>query len=79
MSSEQQDSHQRVSIGICDSGCVLLQFGMSSMHLQPDVFENFVNLLNEALPQIESRRSQLASPPALKLVTRTDFKAGTVK
>jgi len=79
MDHEQQDFHQRVSIGVCDSGCVLLQFGMSSMHLEPDVFENFVTLLNEALPRIESRRSQMPSKPSLRLVTRTGPKADVVE
>ena len=46
-----------ITLHQCPNGNIVLQFGVTMIHLQPDVFQQFADMLNRYSEQIASRNA----------------------
>lgn len=58
---KQEPTPVPCSISVCQNGCVILQFGVALIHLEPKSFEAFVGEALRTLARIE-KSSSVAHP-----------------
>ena len=60
-SSNRHHSHE-ISIRRCSEGCIVLQFGLTMIHLEPNIFQQFAQIVMATSIQLdqEQKRRRIA-------------------